>query len=92
MSEVTSRRVVLQPSGVEVIFAWFQRVISGYCLLFGILYWIKLIGFYPGPLWRFDLMPVHWQVAAAKGKNTASTTAATCQCTGIRSKRHSGPG
>ncbi|SDA73804.1 DUF6163 family protein [Mesorhizobium qingshengii] len=64
MSEVTSRRVVLQPSTVEVIFAWFQRVISGYCLLFGILYWIKLIGFYPGSLWRFDLMPVHWQVAA----------------------------
>ena len=28
---------------------------------------------------------------AAKGKNTASVTAATCQCTGIRSKRHSGP-
>ena len=55
---------MLQPSGVEVIFAWFLRVIAGYCLLFGILYWIQLIGFYPGPLWRFDLMPVHWQVAA----------------------------
>jgi hypothetical protein len=64
VSEAASRRIVLQPSGVEVIFAWFQRVISGYCLLFGILYWIRLIGFYPGPLWRFDLMPVHWQVAA----------------------------
>ena len=64
MSEVTSRRVVLQPSTTEIIFAWFQRVIAGYCLLFGILYWIRLIGFYPGALWRFDLMPVHWQVAA----------------------------
>jgi hypothetical protein len=64
LSEVTSRRVVLQPSGVELIFAWFQRVVAGYCLLFGILYWIRLIGFYPGSLWRFDLMPVHWQVAA----------------------------
>ena len=64
MSEVTSRRVVLQPSTTEVIFAWFQRVIAGYCLLFGILYWIRLIGIYPGELWRFDLMPVHWQVAA----------------------------
>ncbi|TIX04331.1 MAG: hypothetical protein E5V46_31610, partial [Mesorhizobium sp.] len=63
MSEVTSRRVVLQPSTTEIIFAWFQRVIAGYCLLFGILYWIRLIGFYPGALWRFDLMPVHWQVA-----------------------------
>ena len=65
MSEVTSRRVVLQPSTTEVIFAWFQRAIAGYCLLFGILYWIRLIGIYPGELWRFDLMPVHWQVAAA---------------------------
>jgi len=65
VSEVTSRRVVLQPSTTEVIFAWFQRVIAGYCLLFGILYWIRLIGIYPGELWRFDLMPVHWQVAAA---------------------------
>lgn len=64
MSDATSRRVVLQPSTIEIIFAWFQRVVSGYCLLFGILYWIRLIGFYPGPLWRFDLMPVHWQVAA----------------------------
>ena len=47
-----------------MIFAWFQRVIAGYCLMFGVLYWIRLIGFYRGPLWRFDLMPVHWQVAA----------------------------
>ena len=43
---------------------WFQRVIAGYCLLFGVLYWIRLIGFYPGNLWRFDLMPVHWQLAS----------------------------
>lgn len=64
MSEAASRRVVLQPSTIEVIFAWLQRVIAGYCLLFGILYWIRLIGVYPGQLWRFDLMPVHWQVAA----------------------------
>ncbi|TIU07957.1 MAG: hypothetical protein E5W44_20055, partial [Mesorhizobium sp.] len=30
-----------------------------------VLYWVRLIGIYPGELWRFDLMPVHWQVAAA---------------------------
>ena len=42
----------------------FQRVIAAYCLLFGTLYWVKLIGLYPGPLWRFDLMPVYWQVSA----------------------------
>jgi len=48
---------------VETAFVWFQRVIAGYCLLFGVLYWIRLIGLYSGPLWRFDLMPVYWQVA-----------------------------
>jgi hypothetical protein len=64
VSEVASRRIVLQPSTTEVAFAWFQRIVAGCCLLFGILYWVRLIGFYPGPLWRFDLMPVHWQVAA----------------------------
>ena len=29
------------------------------------LYWVRLIGFYPGDAWRFDLMPVYWQVAAS---------------------------
>src|SRR5690606_23806592 len=28
------------------------------------LYWARLIGFYEGTEWRFDLMPVHWQVAS----------------------------
>jgi hypothetical protein len=51
-------------TSVERISMWFQRIISGYCLLFGVLYWIRIIGLYEGPLWRFDLMPVHWQVAA----------------------------
>ena len=55
---------VLRQSPVEVLFAVFMRVVSGYCLLFGILYWVRLIGLYDGPLWRFDLMPVHWQIAA----------------------------
>jgi hypothetical protein len=64
VSDDLSRQVVLSPSLAEVLFAWFQRIIAAYCLLFGILYWIKLIGFYHAPLWRFDLMPVHWQVAA----------------------------
>ena len=37
-------------------------MIALYCLLFGVLYWIRLIGIYDGALWRFDLMPVHWRV------------------------------
>lgn len=64
MSETASRRILFEPSTVEIIFAWFQRIVAAYCLLFGLLYWVRLIGFYPGTLWRFDLMPVHWQVAS----------------------------
>ncbi|HTV68920.1 MAG TPA: DUF6163 family protein [Rhizobiaceae bacterium] len=52
------------PSTTEASFFWFHRVIAVYCLLFGIMYWIRLIGVYDGPLWRFDLMPVHWQVVS----------------------------
>lgn len=54
----------LHPSAVESAFAIFLRIVAAYCLLFGILYWTRLIGIYEGPLWRFDLMPIHWQVAS----------------------------
>lgn len=64
MSEAYARRSGLGPSLAEVSFAWFHRIIAVYCLMFGVLYWIRLVGYYPGPLWRFDLMPVHWQVAS----------------------------
>jgi hypothetical protein len=60
--DVNQRTLV--PSVAELTFAWFHRVIALYCLLFGVLYWVRLIGYYDGALWRFDLMPVHWQVAA----------------------------
>ena len=50
---------------VETGFAWFLRIVASYCLLMGVLYWIRLIRFYDGPLWRFDLMPLHWQITAA---------------------------
>lgn len=50
-------------STVQTLFAWFQRLVAVYCLIFGMFYWVRLIGYYPGPLWRFDLMPVTWQVA-----------------------------
>lgn len=51
------------PSLLEGGYGWFHRVIAFYCLLFGLLYWVRLVGYYPGQLWRFDLMPTHWQVA-----------------------------
>jgi hypothetical protein len=63
MSDLAERGP-LRPTMTEQAFVWFQRLIAGYCLLFGILYWVRLIGVYDGPLWRFDLMPVYWQVAA----------------------------
>ena len=58
-------RRAYEPSTAELTFAWFHRLIAVYCLLFGVLYWVRLIGVYDGPLWRFDLMPLHWQLAAA---------------------------
>ena len=64
MTDEIGRRAY-EPSAAELSFGWFQRVIALYCLLFGVLYWVRLIGVYDGPLWRFDLMPLHWQLAAA---------------------------
>ncbi|WP_378943024.1 DUF6163 family protein [Mesorhizobium sp. ANAO-SY3R2] len=64
MNDSASRLREIHPSAVEGAFALFLRVVAAYCLLFGILYWIRLIGLYDGALWRFDLMPVHWQIAA----------------------------
>jgi hypothetical protein len=62
---IAEEQRILRPTTAETVFVWFLRVVAAYCLFFGILYWVRLIGVYPGPLWRFDLMPVHWQVAAA---------------------------
>lgn len=64
MSENAVTGTSVGPSLAETAFAWFLRLVAAYCLLFGVLYWIRLIGFYDGPLWRIDTMPVYWQVAA----------------------------
>lgn len=63
-ADFVERSNAMRPSTLELTFAWFQRFIAAYCLLFGVLYWVRLIGVYDGPFWRFDLMPVYWQVAA----------------------------
>ncbi len=65
MSEGVSSRPGLRPTATEAVFTWFMRIVAAYCMFFGVLYWIRLVGFYPGRLFRFDLMPVHWQVAAS---------------------------
>lgn len=62
MSRSATGSASFGPTAVETLFAWFQRIMAVYCLLFGVFYWIRLIGVYPGALWRFDLMPVYWQV------------------------------
>lgn len=42
-------------------FVLFVRFVALVCLAGGVYYWLRLIGFYPGLLWRFDLMPWQWQ-------------------------------
>ena len=64
MNEFVERGPARQ-SLAETGFVWFQRLAACFCLLFGVLYWVRMVGFYDGSLWRFDLMPMHWQVAAA---------------------------
>lgn len=53
-----------RPSQLDDAYHWFHRIVALACLAFGVAYWVRLLGFYPGLLWRFDLMPVHWQIAA----------------------------
>ena len=64
MSQDVAREHDFGPSPAERGLYWFYRVVAAYCLMFGVLYWIRLVGVYSGPAWRFDLMPAHWQVAS----------------------------
>jgi len=53
-------------SGDSVLHSWFLlfvRLVALFCLVGGVYYWLRLIGLYPGLLWRFDLMPWQWQAA-----------------------------
>ncbi len=56
---------VLRQSALEAGFVWFLRIVAAFCLVFGVFYWIRLIGIHEGLNWRFDLMPVHWKVASS---------------------------
>lgn len=51
-------------SASDAMFETFLRAVAALCAGLGLLYWIRLLGIYEGLTWRFDLMPVHWQVAA----------------------------
>ncbi|WP_182085731.1 DUF6163 family protein [Aureimonas sp. ME7] len=43
---------------------WLCRLVGLALFGMGLLYWSRLIGVFDGALWRFDLMPVWWRVAA----------------------------
>lgn len=60
MYEETLRQS-LRPTWAEAGFVWFIRLLAAYAVIAGIYYWVRLIGVYPGLLWRFDLMPWQWQ-------------------------------
>jgi len=51
-------------SPFEIALEFLQRAAALACLVYGVGYWVRLLGFYEGPEWRFDLMPVYWQLAA----------------------------
>lgn len=57
-------RSPLRATTLELTFEWFLRLVAVCSLVFGLLYWVRLVGIYPGAEWRFDLMPVHWQVVS----------------------------
>lgn len=47
---------------LDRLFFVFMAVLAFFCLCMGIFYWIRLMGVFPGDLWRFDLMPWRWRV------------------------------
>lgn len=54
-----------QSAKIYLIYNCYLRFLALICLSLSIFYWIRLVGIFPDVLWRFDLMPVHWQFASA---------------------------
>jgi hypothetical protein len=65
VSDETASRPVARIATLDVAYDRFHRVVAAFCLLCGVLYWMRLMGVHPGAAWRFDLMPLHWQAASA---------------------------
>ncbi|WP_163269758.1 DUF6163 family protein [Chelativorans alearense] len=55
----------VRQSPLEYALEMLQRAVALFCLVQGIGYWVRLLGFFEGPEWRFDLMPFYWQATAA---------------------------
>jgi len=64
VSDEVATRLPIRPSPYESALELLQRTVALACLVEGISYWVRLLGFFDGPAWRFDLMPYYWQVAA----------------------------
>ncbi|KQQ91541.1 DUF6163 family protein [Aureimonas sp. Leaf324] len=47
----------------RTLIVWLCRIAGLAMFGMGLVYWIRLIGVFDGPLWRFDLMPVWWRIA-----------------------------
>jgi hypothetical protein len=56
--------VAIRPTTLELSWRWFHRAVAAYGMACGLYYWTRLIGINDGATWRFDLMPLHWQVAS----------------------------
>ncbi|MBB5073049.1 hypothetical protein HNQ69_000153 [Bartonella callosciuri] len=54
-----------QISKINLIYNYYLRFLALICLGLSIFYWIRLVGIFPSVLWRFDLMPWHWQFVSA---------------------------
>lgn len=50
---------------LDVTFRLFLRVVAFGCLVSGLQYWMRLIGFSDAGAFRFDIAPSHWQFAMA---------------------------
>lgn len=50
---------------LEASFRLFLRLVALSCLLAGLQYWGRLIGYSEGGAFRFDLIPSYWQLASA---------------------------
>ncbi|EJF88860.1 DUF6163 family protein [Bartonella tamiae] len=46
---------------LSLSFGLYLRFLALICLIFGCMYWTRLIGLFPGELWRIDTMPMQWQ-------------------------------
>lgn len=64
MSDEPATATPARLAPLDLAFIWFFRLLAACSLYLGILYWVRLIGIHGGSAWRFDLMPLHWQLAS----------------------------